>query len=183
MTTQSANHEITMETEDVRHLASMAAALRAVAIANQLPLTEQGLTVTRSGQPSVSLDFAGKVPFGFIFTTGFEAAFEVPCGYRFWIEHISLSLPSEHDALDVQLATLSPHMIQQVKLRYGCDPNADGDAPKPKTGASAPIMVPSSTTSTLLFSNGMEYGSSIVPPGSYVQLWGYLEPTEAPTTH
>ncbi len=50
MTKQSSNHEITMETEDVRHLASMAAALRAVAIANQLPLIEQGITVTRSGR-------------------------------------------------------------------------------------------------------------------------------------
>jgi len=29
----------------------------------------------------------------------------------------------------------------------------------------------------------MEYGSSIVPSGSHVQLWGYLDPTEAPTTH
>ena len=31
--------------------------------------------------------------------------------------------------------------------------------------------------SSLLFSNGMEYGSSIVPSGAYVQLWGCLEPT------
>ena len=177
MTTQSVNREITMETEDVRHLASMAAALCAVAIANQLPLIEQGLNVTLSGQPPLNIDFAERVPFGFIFTAGYEASFEVPCGYRFWIEHISLSLPTEHDALDVQLATLSEHTIQQVKLRYGCDPNADGDAPKPKTGAAAPIIVPASTANTLLFSNGMEYGSSIVPSGSYVQLWGSLEPT------
>src|SRR5664279_4193841 len=156
MTTESANGEITMETEDVRQLASMAAAMRAVAIANQLPLIEQSFTVTRSGQPALNLDFAATVPFGFVFTAGYEASFEVPCGYRFWIEHISLSLPSEHDALDVQLATLSPHMIQQVKLRYGSEPDADGNAPKPKTGAAVPIMVPSSTASTLLFSNGME---------------------------
>jgi len=185
MTTQNANHQITMETDDVRNLASMTTALRAVAIAHQLPLLEQGLTVTHSGQPVLNLDFAAKVPFGFIFTAGYEASFEVPCGYRFWIEHISLSLPAEHDALDVQLATLSEHMIQQVKLRYGCDPNADGDTPKPmpKTGAAVPIMVPASTANTLLYSNGMEYGSSIVPSGSYVQLWGYLEPTEDPTTH
>ena len=183
MTKQSSNHEITMETEDVRHLASMAAALRAVAIANQLPLIEQGITVTRSGQPPLNLDFSGKVPFGFIFTAGYEASFEVPCGYRFWIEHISLSLPSEHDALDVQLATLSEHTIQQVRLRYGCDSNATGDTPQPKMGAAVPIMVPASTASSLLFSNGMEYGTTVVPSGSYVQLWGYLEPTEAPTTH
>src|SRR5580765_4446989 len=127
MTTQSANHEITMETEDVRQLASMAAAMRAVAIANQLPLIEQSFAVIRSGQPALDIDFAAKVPFGFIFTAGYEASFEVPCGYRFWIEHISLSLPSEHDALDVQLATLSEHMIQQVRLRYGVDPNGAGE--------------------------------------------------------
>ena len=183
MTTQSANREITMDTEEVRNLASMAAALRAVAIANQLPLIEQGLNLTLSGQPPLNIDFAERVPFGFIFTAGYEASFEIPCGYRFWIEHISLSLPTEHDALDVQLATLSEHTIQQVKLRYGCDPTANGDTAKPKTGEAAPIIVPASTASSLLFSNGMEYGSSIVPSGSYVQLWGYLEPTEDPTTH
>jgi hypothetical protein len=183
MTTPSANRQITMETEDVRQLASMAAAVRAVAIAEQLPLTEQRLTMTRSGQPALNLDFTGKVPFGFIFTACYEASFEVPCGYRFWIEHISLSLPSEHDVLDVQLATLSQHMIQQVKLRYGSNPNTDGDTTTPKTGAAVPIMVPSSTANSLLFSHGMEYGTTVVPSGSYVQLWGYLEPTEAPTTH
>jgi hypothetical protein len=181
MTTQGAHHEITMETEDVRQLASIAAALRAVAIANQLPLLEQGFTVTHSGQPPLNLDFSGSVPFGFVFTAGYEASFEVPCGYRFWIEHISLSLPAEHDNLDIQLATLSQHMIQQVKLRYGIDPDAAGDTPK--MGAAVPIIVPASTASSLLFSNGMEYGTTVVPSGSHVQLWGYLEPTEAPTTH
>ena len=70
----------------------VAAALRAVAIANQLPLRDQVLAVAYSGQPTLELvsrpacRSASSSPLA-------RAAFQVPCGYRFRIEHISLSLP------------------------------------------------------------------------------------------
>jgi hypothetical protein len=176
MTAQTAEREITLGTEDVHRLASLAAALRAIGIVNQVQLRQQELTITRSGQQPFEIDFSGRVPFGFVFTAGHDATFHVPCGYRYWMEHISLAIPTEHDSLDVQMVTRSRHLFQQVSLRRGSDPGSDGDTPE--MGAAPPILVHASTANTLLFSNGMEYGTSIVPAGSYVQMWGCLEPTD-----
>src|SRR5277367_5097935 len=93
MTAPTKKRGITIETDDVRPLSSLAAALRAIGVANQVPLSEQGLSVARSKQQPFEINLSGRVPFGFIFTAGHDATFQVPCGYRFWIEHISLSLP------------------------------------------------------------------------------------------
>jgi hypothetical protein len=65
----------------------------------------------------------------------------------------------------VHLVTRSRHMFQHVSLES-------------RGHGKAPILVPGSTENTLLFSNGSEPSSSTVPPGMYVQMWGYLEPTE-----
>ena len=178
MKTQSTTREITMETEDSCHLESLAAALRAIGIVNQVPLHDQGLTITRSGQQPFEIDFSGRVPFGFVFTAGHDATFHVPCGYRFWVEHISVSIPAKHDTMDVQMVTRSRRLFQQVSLRCGGDPGSDSGWPE--MGAALPILVQGPTANTLLFSNGMEYGTSIVPSSAYVQMWGCLEPTDDP---
>ena len=177
MTAPTTRRGSTMETDDARPLSSLAATLRAIGIANQVPLSEQELTVNRSGQHPFEINFSDRVPFGFIFTAGHDATFPVPCGYRFWIEHISLSLPPKHDSLDVQMITHSRHLFQQVTLRCGNDSGSDSNSLE--FADFLPIPVHAATANTLLFSNGMEYGTSIVPAGSYVQLWGYLEPTGA----
>jgi len=178
MTAQTAERESTLGSQDKQGLALLGAALRAIGTVNDVRLCEQNLTVTRARQQSYKMDFAGRVPFGFSFTAGHDAAFHVPCGYRFWIEHITVSIPTKHDTLDVQMVTHSRHLFQQVSLQYGRDPSSDTD--KPETGAAPPILVPGPTANTLLFSNGMEYGTSTVPSGAYVQMWGSLEPTDDP---
>jgi hypothetical protein len=60
-------------------------------------------------------------------------------------------------------------MFQHLSLAIGAD-------------VTAPIVVPGSTENTLLFPNGVEPSLSTVPPDTYVQMWGYLEPTEDATT-
>jgi hypothetical protein len=50
------------------------------------------------------------------------------------------------------------------------------------TNATAPILVHGSTDNTLMFSNRLAGSSSTVPPDTYVQLWGFLEPTEDATS-
>ena len=178
MTAQTAEREITLAAEDVRRVASLAAALRAIGIVNQVQLHDQELTVTRAGQQPFEIDFSGRVPFGFVFTAGHDATFHLPCGYRFWIEHVSVSIPAKHDTMDVQMVTRSRHLFQQVSLRCGGDPGSDSGWPE--MGAGLPILVQGPTANTLLFSTGMEYGTSIVPSGAYVQIWGCLEPTDDP---
>ena len=44
----------------------------------------------------------------------------------------------------------------------------------------APIQIQGLTTNTFLFSNGDLQNSSTVSADTYVQVWGYLEPTSFP---
>ncbi len=178
MTAQTAVRDIELGTEDVDCVASLAAALRAVGIVNQVQLYEQGLTINRSGQQPFDIEFSARVPFGFVFTAGHDASFQVPCGYRFWIEHVSVSLPAEHDSLDVLLVTRSRHLFQQVSLRCGTDSSSDSGWPE--MCAAPSILVNGPAANTLLFSNGMEYGTPIVPAGAYVEMLGFLQPTDDP---
>lgn len=180
MKTTSAKSEVTLDPEDVRRLALLAAALRFISIVNHLRLHEQHLTVTREEQPPVEIEFTGRVPFAFAFTEGREATFHVPNRHRFVIEQVTVSSPVTH-GLDVQMVTRSRHMFRQITLP--CGRAGQSDRPTVVAGTDRPILVPGSTANTLLFSNGIEHNSSTVPTDAYVQLWGYLEPTEAPTTH
>ena len=179
MKTQSARSEVTLDPEDVRRLALLATALRVISIVNHLRLHEQSLTVTRAEQPPLEIEFIGRVPFAFAFTEGNEASFRVPTGHQFLIEHVTVSGPATH-VLDVQMVTRSRHMFRQMTLPCGRLPQSDEQLPE--MGADSAILVQGSTANTLMFSNGIERSSSIVPPDTYVQLWGCLEPTEDPAS-
>jgi hypothetical protein len=174
MKAQRANRETTTVTDDIRSIAALTLALRVIFIANQLKLYRERLTVTRPPQRDVELDFAGQVPFGFAFTEGHEATFHVPSGYRYVIEQMCVSCWAKDEHIDLQLLTRSPHMFRQMTVACGMEQRT-GDQ-KPDDVAAAPILVGGSTTNTFLFSNGRTHSSPTVPPETYVQVWGYLEP-------
>jgi hypothetical protein len=175
MRNQSAKSAVTLDPEDIRRLTLLAAALRVVSIVNDLRLQRQTLSVTRAQQPPCEIEFTGRVPFAFAFTEGHEATFRVPSGHRFVIEHVTVSGPTSN-TVDVQMVTRSRHMFRQVSLPCGHGGQSVG--PLPDMGADHPILLQGSTNNTLLFSNGTEHSSSTVPPETYVQMWGCLEPTD-----
>lgn len=179
MTAHSKGRVVTADAEDNRRLSLLAAALRVISIANHLRLRETTLTVTRAQQPPIDIEFTGRVPFAFAFTEGHEATFRVPTGHRFLIEHVTVSGPAAH-ALDVQMVTRSRHMFRQMTLPCGRQSQSDGSIPE--TGVDSPMAVHGATANTLLFGNGIEHSSSTVPPDTYVQMWGCLEPTDAPAS-
>lgn len=168
------NREKERTTEDIRRIAALAAAVRVICIANHLRLPEHSLIVTRHPKPPVEIAFTGREPFGFAFTAGHEAAFQVPSGHRFVIEHLDLSCWAKNGHIEVQLVTRSPHMFRQVTLTRWPEQRPLGQ--NGQAGTTAPILVNESTANTLLFSNGELHSSSTVPPETYLQLWGYLEP-------
>ena len=167
MRTRELGRERTLDPEDARRFAMLATALRIIGIVNDLRLQEQRLTVTCAKRQPLEVDFIGQVPFAFAFSEGHEATFRVPNRHRFVIEHVTVSSPAA-SASDVQMVTRSKQMFRQMTLT--CTPT--------ETDTAHPILVPGSTNNTLLFSKGVEHCSSIVPTDTYVQLWGYLEPTD-----
>jgi len=170
MKSQKARRETTTVIDDTVRVAVLTAALRILCIANQLQLQRQSMTVTRPPECDMPIDFTGAVPFGFAFTEGHEATFHVPSGHRYVIEQISTSNCVANEPEDVQLLTRSPHMFRQMTVASRTDHE------KPDPGLSAPVVVNGPTANTLLFSNGESHSAAIVPAGTYVQLWGYLEP-------
>jgi hypothetical protein len=174
MNAQRATRETSTATDDMSTIAALTSALRVICIANQLRLHRESLTVTRPPHRDVEVDFAGRVPFGFAFTEGHEATFHVPAGHRYVIEQMSVSCWATNQPTDLQLLTRSPHMFRQMTV--ACGMVAPSGHEMPDAGAAAPIQVNGSTSNTLLFSNGKSHSSSTVPPQTYVQLWGYLEP-------
>jgi hypothetical protein len=121
-------------------------------------------------------DFLGCEPFGFAFTEGQEAKFRVPSGHRFVIEHADICCWAKDDHLDVEFVTTSSRTYcnltsdRSVLQASSCEGGA-------AALASEPIWVQGSSVTTFLFSNHEIQKSSIVPPDTYVQVWGYLEPT------
>jgi len=136
---------------------------------------EQSFTVRQPLVP-FRFDFLGPEPFGFAFTEGREAKFRVPSGHRFVIEHVSVCCGAKNDHLDTKFVTTSSRTChnlaseQSVSLAF---PSTDG-----RSQTAEPISVQGSSLTTLLFSNHAVEGSPIVPPDTYVQIWGYLEPTD-----
>lgn len=155
--------------EDVLRIAAMAAAMRVVCIDHQIRLRQLCLSVTCPPRPAAEVEFTGRVPFGFAFTEGKEANFRVPSGHRFVIEHLFVSGHDKQENVEVHLVTRSRRMFQHLSLATGAE-------------MTTPIVVHGSTDNTLLFRNRFEPSSSTVPLDTYVQMWGYLEPTEGATS-
>jgi len=154
--------------EDVRHAALLAAALHAICRANQSRLSSQRLTVSRPPSFDADLEFVGRVPIGFAFSEGHEAIFHVPSGHHFIVEHVYVSTGSPVDELEVQMVTRSSQMFRQMTIGKSSEP----------VEVSMPLLVPGSSVNTLMFRNGSQQSSFMVPAGAYVQIWGYLEPIE-----
>jgi hypothetical protein len=151
--------------EELARVAAMAAAMPIICTDNQIRLSQQCLSVRRPPLSGSEVEFMGRVPFGFAFTEGTEATFQIPSGHRFLIEHLVLSCPDEQEMAEVHMVSRSRRMFQHISLI------SHGDR-------TAPILVPGFTENTLLFSNGVEPSSSTVPLDTYVQMWGYLEPVD-----
>jgi hypothetical protein len=161
--------------EDIRRIAALATAVQVVCLANQLTLREQSLTVTRPPLPPVELELGGRQPFGFAFTAGHDASFSVPAGVRFVIEHLDVSCGRTGPPVSVLLVTKSRYMFRQLCLN-GCarQPSPDENA---EAGDMTPILVHETTANTFIFGDGDGRSSCVVPPDTFVQVWGYLEPT------
>jgi len=164
--------------EAVRWYAALAALTQLTCAANGLRLREERLAVSSSCIPALELEFTGRQPFGFAFTEGHQATFNVPSGHRFVIEHLNISCWAENPHLLVQLITKSPHMFRSLTL---CNSEEKLSGAYSHSGLpAAPIQTQGLTTNTFLFSNGDLQNSSTVPADTYVQVWGYLEPTSFP---
>jgi hypothetical protein len=159
----------------VLRVLAMAAAMRVVCLENQLRLRQQSLSISHPRQPATEIQFTGQVPFGFAFTEGHEATFRVPSGHRFVIEHITISCWTRNGTMQVRMITRSRHMFRRLTLDSG---TREQPGRTFEFGAGASILVHGSTANTLSFNNSTDYSSSTVPPETYVQMWGYLEPTE-----
>ena len=121
-------------------------------------------------------DFLGPEPFGFAFTEGQDAKFRVPSRHRFVIEHVNVCCWAKDDHLDVEFVTTWSRTCRNLTSDQSvlqASPCKD-----PRAQKAEPIWVQGSSLTILLFSNHEVQGSPIVPPDTYVQIWGYLEPTD-----
>ena len=147
--------------EAVRWYAALAALTQLTCAANGLRLREERLAVSSSCIPALELEFTGRQPFGFAFTEGHQATFNVPSGHRFVIEHLNISCWAENPHLLVQLITKSPHMFRSLTL---CNSEEKLSGAYSHSGLpAAPIQIQGLTTNTFLFSNGDLQNSSTVP--------------------
>ena len=136
---------------------------------------KQSFTVRQPLVPFL-FDFFGPEPFGFAFTEGRDAKFRVPSGHRFVIEHINVCCWATDDHLDMKFVTTSSRTCRNLTSEQSvlqASPSKDGRAQTAEL-----IWVQESSLTILLFSNHAVQGSPIVPPDTYVQIWGYLEPTD-----
>jgi hypothetical protein len=164
--------------ETIRWFAALTALTQLTCAINGLRLHEERLSVTSPPRQTVELEFTGRQPFGFAFTQGHRATFNVPSGHRFVIEQLNLSCWAECSHLRVQLETKSPRAFRTLTL--GCAQGSSEPGLSCELLADAPMVVQGSSCSTFLFSNGEVENSATVPPQTYLQVWGYLEPTEPP---
>ena len=170
---QASRAEKNYSAETRRWYAALAGLTQLTCAANRLLLHNKRVAVTSSCTPTLKLEFTGRQPFGVAFTQGHHAIFKVPSGHRFVIEHLNISCWAENPHLLVQLITKSSHMFRNLTLCNSPEELNRGEA-------SSAMQIHGSTTNTFLFSNGTLHNSSTVPADTYVQVWGYLEPTSFP---
>ena len=180
MNTSMAMSESTSVPKNVARLAEIAAAVRVVPMDNEVQLRQQSPAVNCPPRLEQEIEFTGPVPFGFAFTAGHTTPFYVPSGHRFVIEHVSVSCWAKGLQIrEVLLETRSPHMFRHMTLWCSSEDLADQSL---KTDIDHTFLIEGSTANTLLFSDGAGHRLLQVPPDTYVQLWGFLEPTEDATS-
>lgn len=164
---QASHAEQNYSEETLRCCAALAALTQLTCAANRLRLHNEWPPFCA---PTLKLELIGRQPFGFAFTPGHQAIFNVPSGHRLVIEDLNITCWAENPHLIVQLITKSPHMFRNLALCNSPEELNGGDA-------FSPIQIPGLTTNAFLFSNGTLHNSSTVPPDTYVRVCGYLEPT------
>jgi hypothetical protein len=180
MNTSKAMSENPRVAEELLRVAAMAAAMRVICMDNEVRLRQRCLSVTCPPQLESEIEFTGPVPFGFAFTAGHKAPFYVPSGHRFVIEHVSVSCWAEGLKIrEVLLETRSPHMFRHMTVWCSSEDLAEQSL---KTDVDHTFLIEGSTANTLSFSDGAGHRLLQVPPDTYVQLWGFLEPGEDATS-
>jgi len=159
---------------DVCDAASLAEAMGIMSPDRSCKQGQHSLNARQPRAPFL-LDFLGREPFGFAFTEGQEARFRVPSGHRFVIEHTDICCWAKDDQLDVEFVTTSSRTYRNLTSNRSLLQVSSCE--EATTSAREPIWVQGSSVTTFLFSNHEVQGSSIVPADTYVQVWGYLEPT------
>jgi len=177
MKTQIARKQAAMSEEKLRQLVELAARVQLLCAVNRLQLRNRSLTVQGPWGEPVEVEFIDRQPYGFVFTEGQEASFRVPSGHRFVIEQVNVSSWGNSGALFMRLVTTSPRMFRSIEV--ACVPEQSaGDAVS--SAAVTPLVVNGLSANSFLFSDGKVHNSPTVPSDTYLQIWGYLEPSSFP---
>lgn len=175
METPEVNRKPSTAADDMCHATSLMSAMGITRADGCSEPRGPSLAPSRPQLHPFLFDFIGREPFGFAFTAGREAKFHVPSGHRFVVEHVNVSCWAKDDRLEVQLVTQSSSRCCTLTPAHSPLQPLTNDAAG--VHAADPIRVQGSSVSTFLFSNEEVHQSSVVPPETYVQVWGYLEPT------
>jgi hypothetical protein len=133
------------------------------------------LGVLCSSEETCNPESSERQPFGLVFQEGQRAAFSLPAGRRFVVEYLKITSSRSDPHLLVQLTTESQSMFRNLTLCSAFDELSSygGFA----VTVAAPVQIWEATTNTLLFTYGDRRYSAIVPADTFVQMWGYLEPS------
>jgi hypothetical protein len=174
MEAMESNRKQSTAADDMRRSTSLLSAMGIMRADERSVPLDPDLTTTRPLLQPFLFDFIGHEPFGFSFTAGRGARFHVPSGHRFVVEHVNIACWAKDDRLTVQLVTKSSSRCCTLTQAHSPLQPLTNDAAG--VHVVGPIWVQGSSVSTFLFSNGEVHESSVVPPETYVQVWGYLEP-------
>ena len=177
MKTQVGRMKSPVAEENPRTSAELAALVQLTCAAKSPQLLNQLLSVTGQSKQSAEVEFVSRQPHGFFFTEGQEARFRVPSGHRFVIEQVNISACGDNGALSLRLVTTSPRMCRSIEVASSPAPSAADDASGTAVTA---LVVNGLSANTFLFSDRKLHNSPTVPSDTYLQIWGYLEPTSFP---
>jgi hypothetical protein len=162
---------------NTRTSAQLAALVQLLRAAKRSQLRDQRLTATGQSRRPAAIEFVGRQPYGFVFTEDQEASFRVPSGHRFVIQQVNISAWGDNGALSLRLVTTSPRMCRRIPVASFPAQSAADDA---SGAAVTPLVVNGLSANTFLFSDRKLHNSPTVPSDTYLQIWGYLEPTSFP---
>jgi hypothetical protein len=179
MKTQIARKQTVMTAEMGRELTELAVRVRLMCDDNCLQAQNRSLTATGPWGEPMEIEFIDRQPYGFVFAEGQEAGFRVPSGHRFVIEQVDVSSWGDSGALTMHLVTNAPRMYRCIEVAYLHEQQADATA---IVVTATPLVVNGLSANTFLFSHREVRNSATVPTDTYLQIWGYLEPSHFPAS-
>jgi len=174
MNTHIARKQIPMAGEKLRELAELAARVRLMCDTGGMHPQNQSLTATGPWGEPVQIEFIDRQPYGYVFAEGQEASLRVPSGHRFVIEQVNVSSWGDSGTLTMQLVTNAPRLYRCIDVAYLPEQHAAAVV------AVTPLVVNGLSANTFLFSDRKVHNSATVPAETYLQIWGYLEPSHFP---